>query len=151
MCVEQKAPEGEKAKIAPKLERLSKSAANSVTEQELRPLLERMAKLIDHKVWYITEKGDIQVSRVSGSERGVCAGQQSRRGGALSSWTGGGGGEEARLRKAAELTVLAVCVCLCGDTGVWGVCLCGERAADAQSAGGGAARDRPDEGAHRLG
>lgn len=33
-----------------------------MTEQELRPILERMARLVDGKVWYITEKGELQVS-----------------------------------------------------------------------------------------
>jgi hypothetical protein len=32
-----------------------------VSEQELRPLLDRMARLVDSKAWYIVEKGDIEV------------------------------------------------------------------------------------------
>ena len=47
--------------LSAQLERLTAKANMAVTEQELRPLLEKMARKIDHKVWYVTEKGDLEV------------------------------------------------------------------------------------------
>ena len=56
--------QGDAGSLTPKLDLLVKKAGNSVTEQELRPILERMAGMVGRKVWYVTEKGDIEVSEL---------------------------------------------------------------------------------------
>ncbi len=47
--------------LRPALDKLARKASVAVTEQELRPVLEKMAGKIGHKVWYVTEKGDLEV------------------------------------------------------------------------------------------
>jgi hypothetical protein len=64
-----RSPEDIEASLRPSLEKLVRKASAAVTEQELRPILERMAGAIEHKVWYVTETGALEaVPRVLEAE-----------------------------------------------------------------------------------